>query len=140
MAVRGCWEPPRSSMAEICSSPWISVPSASKSALPRSSLDLRQVFVHHQRGAAKVADLVGDGAHQDSGVGEQVVQVEVFAAAQIVGEIDDDGGQPVARDRGAVGRLGGEPDAGEKHLAVAAVPLHCRVVRKFFQVRDCTAE
>src|SRR6516225_1519242 len=54
--------------------------------------DAREVLVNDQDGSAEVANLMGDGTHQDPGVLQQMVEAEVLAIAQVLGEVHNNTG------------------------------------------------
>jgi hypothetical protein len=71
----------------------------------------------HGDGAADVADLVGDGGDDDAGAGEELLQGVFLAIAEVLGGVDDHGGDAGAE----AGLVGGEPDVGDEDAAVGAV-------------------
>ena len=78
----------------------------------------REIRVGHGDSATDIANLVRNGAHQDTGSGEKLVQAEFFAVPQILRSVNHHCRQPRARAR-AVGR---KPDVGQKDFAVLPAP------------------
>ena len=78
-----------------------------------------QAGVGRRGGRSQIADLMGDGAHQDARRGHHRIEARALAIAQAFAGIPDDGGQP----RTLRGAVGGEPYVGQKDLAVAALRL-----------------
>ena len=94
-----------------------------------------QVFVDHADGAAHVAHLVGNRAHQDARAGQQLLEAGFLALAQFLGGVHHQRGQ--ARSHGRL--VGGEEDVRQEHLAVlvlaAALHLGAEGLRRLSQER-----
>src|ERR1035438_1264676 len=93
-----------------------------------------QVLIDHGDGAADVADLVRNRAHQDARAGQQLLQAGFLAFPQLLGSIHDEGGQARAHGR----LVGGKEYTGQNHVAARALAaaLHLGAERRLRRAAD----
>ncbi len=93
-----------------------------------------QVLIDHGDGAADVADLVRNRAHQDARAGQQLLQAGFLAFPQLLGSIHDEGGQARAHGR----LVGGKEHISQKHVAARALAaaLHLGAERRLRRAAD----
>jgi hypothetical protein len=77
----------------------------------------RKIFVDDEYHAGQIANFVRDGAHENHGVFQKMIQAEILAVSQILGKINDDRRQSRSFRR----TVGGKRNRGEESVSILAL-------------------